>query len=77
MITCWACGAARYRALPAWFASITHRPGWPKVTVAPEIEHTAALPGAMLRTTELPDAATRDRHDIGIPDDRRLSAAKR
>jgi hypothetical protein len=23
--------------LPAWFASITHRPGWPKVTMAPEI----------------------------------------
>ena len=37
MITCWAWGAAWYRALPAWFASITHRPGWPKVTVAPEI----------------------------------------
>ena len=54
-ITCWTWGAAWYRASPAWLASITHRPGWPKVTVAPEIAHTDALAGAMLRTTALPE----------------------
>src|SRR5436189_1150 len=37
-MACWTWGARWYCALPSWFASITHRPGRPKVTVASEIE---------------------------------------
>jgi hypothetical protein len=36
-MVCRTWGARWYRASPAWLASITHRPGWPKVTVASEI----------------------------------------
>ena len=40
----------------AGLVRVDHAPaGWSKVTVAPEIEHTDALPGAMPRTTGLPE----------------------
>ena len=41
--------------LPAWLASMTQVPGWAKATVAPEIEHTEALAGSMLKMTGSPD----------------------
>ena len=62
VIVCWTWGAAWYLALPAWFAPMTQRPGWLKVTGAAEIEHTDPLAEAMVKVTGLPepppDAAT-------------------
>jgi hypothetical protein len=55
VIVCWSWGAGWYLALPTWLASMTQLPGWLKVTAEPEIEHTEALPGSMLRITGLPD----------------------
>ena len=52
---CWAWAAAWYLVLPAWLASMTQVPGFLKVTVEPEIEHTEPLAGLMLKVTRLPD----------------------
>jgi hypothetical protein len=62
VIACWASGAGWYLALPTWLASMTQRPGWLKVTVEAEIEHTDSLEESMVKVTRLPepppDAAT-------------------
>jgi hypothetical protein len=42
-------------ALPAWLASIVQVPAPVKLTVAPEIVHTAWAAGAIVNTTGLPD----------------------
>ena len=52
---CWTWVAAWYWALPAWLASMTHEPGWLKVTVEPTAEHTEVLAGSMLNFTWLPE----------------------
>jgi hypothetical protein len=52
---CCAWGAAWYLALPAWLALMTQVPGLLKVTVEPEIEHTASGAGSVLKVTGLPD----------------------
>jgi hypothetical protein len=52
VIVCWTWGAAWYLPLSAWLASMTQLPGWPKVTVDPEIEHAELVEdGSMLKVT--------------------------
>src|SRR5260370_4099353 len=60
VIACWAWGAAWYLPLPAWLASMTQLPSWPKVTVDPEIEHAELVEdGSMLKVTGFPEPPPR------------------
>ena len=52
----WTWGAAVYRALPAWLASIVQVPDALKVTEAPDTAHTPGpLPGSTENLTGLPE----------------------
>ena len=56
LMVCWAWGAAWYLSLPAWLASMTQLPGWPKVTRDPEIEQAELVEdGSMLKVTGFPE----------------------
>jgi hypothetical protein len=46
-------GAGWYLSLPAWLASMTQLPGWPKVTVEPEMEHAELV--EVLNVTGFPE----------------------
>jgi hypothetical protein len=56
VMVCWAWGAGWYFAAPAWLASMTQLPGWPKVTVDPLTEQAELLEDeSMLKVTGLPE----------------------
>ena len=56
VMVCRAWGAGWYFALPAWLASMTQLPGWPKVTAEPEIEHAELVEdGSMVKVTGFPE----------------------
>ena len=54
---CWAWAAGWYIALPAWSASTTQRPSWPKLTAEPEMEHAELVEDeSMVKVTGFPEA---------------------
>jgi len=72
LIVRWTWGAAAYLLLPAWLASMTHRPTAVKVTVDPDTVHApGVLEASTENTTGLPEpppVAHRFAEDCGAPD---------
>ena len=56
VMVCRAWGAGWYLSLPAWLASMTQLPGWPKVTGEPEMEHAELVEDeSMVKVTGFPE----------------------
>ena len=68
----WTCGAAVYRALPAWLASMTQLPAAVKVTEVPDTVHTPGPPEESTENTtglpEPPPVAGNSAEPPAIPD---------
>ena len=64
---CCTWGAGLKLPLPAWFASITHVPAPVKVTVEPDMEHTAAAAESIVKLTGRPEDAVAVTLYVGPP----------